>query len=152
MDNLQIMNEALKILSRRAHSVQELRTKLFKKGFTRKNIDEAVAQCLRLNLVNDHLLAEDYTEELKSRGCGPYKIKMMLYKKGIDKNTINEVAASAGDEEAGLAAEVLARKLKSLAKEADPAKRREKAFRFMISRGFSSNAIRKVFEENKFIS
>ena len=40
MDNLQIMNEALKILSRRAHSVQELRTKLFKKGFTRRDIEE----------------------------------------------------------------------------------------------------------------
>lgn len=152
MNNLQIMNETLKILSRRAHSIQELRTKLLKKGFMRKDTDESIKECLRMNLLNDHLLAEDYTEELKSRGCGPYKIKMMLYKKGIDKDTINEVATGDEDEETGLALEVLARKLKSLAKETDPVKRREKAFRFMISRGFSSNVIRKVFEENKFIS
>lgn len=152
MDNLQIMNEALKILSRRAHSVQELRTKLFKKEFTRRDIDETIKECLRLNLVNDQLLAEDYAEELKSRGCGPYKVKMMLYKKGIDKDTISEAAASTEDEEIELATEILGRKLKSLAREADPAKRREKAFRFMISRGFSSNVIQKLFENIKTTS
>ncbi len=148
----QIMDAALKILSRRAHSAQELRNKLFKKEFARRDIDAAVAECLRLNLVNDHLLAEDYTEELKSKGCGPYKIKLMLYKKGIDKDIINEVAGGRENDESRLAGEVLARKMKSLAREPDHKKRREKAFRFMISRGFSSDVIRKLFEEQDFTS
>ena len=148
----QIMEAALKILSRRAHSVQELRNKLFKKEFARRDIDTAVAECLRLNLVNDHLLAEDYTEELKSKGCGPYKIKLMLYKKGIDKETINEVAGGKENNESQLAAEVFARKMKSLERETDHKKRREKAFRFMISRGFSSDVIRKLYEDQDFTS
>lgn len=148
----QIMDAALKILSRRAHSAQELRNKLFKKEFARLDIDTAVAECLRLNLVNDHLLAEDYTEELKSKGCGPYKIKLMLYKKGISKDIIAEVAGGKENDESELAAEVLARKIKSLAREPDHNKRREKAFRFMISRGFSSDVIRKLFEEQDFTS
>jgi len=148
----QIMDAALKILSRRAHSAQELRNKLFKKDFARRDIDVAVAECLRLNFINDHLLAEDYTEELKSKGCGPYKIKLMLYKKGIDKDIINEVAGGRESDESRLAAEVFARKMKSLAREADHKKRREKAFRFMISRGFSSDVIRKLFDEQDFTS
>lgn len=148
----QIMDAALKILSRRAHSVQELRNKLFKKEFARRDIDAAVAECVRLNLVNDRLLAEDYTEELKSKGCGPYKIKLMLYKKGIDRDTINNVADGRENNESQLAAEVFARKVKSLEREPDHKKRREKAFRFMISRGFSSDAIRKLFEDQNFTS
>jgi regulatory protein len=145
-NSTQIMNAALKILSRRAHSTQELRNKLFKKEFERKDIDAAVAECQRLNLLNDRLLAEDYAGELKSKGCGPYKIKLMLYKKGIDKDIINEVAGGKENDEFQLAAEVLARKMKSLEREPDHKKRREKAFRFMISRGFSSDVIRKLLE------
>ena len=148
----QIMDAALKVLSRRAHSVQELRNKLFKKEFARRDIDKAVAECVRLNLVNDRLLAEDYTEELKSKGCGPYKIKLMLYKKGIDRDTINNVAGGRENNESQLAAEVFARKVKSLEREPDHKKRREKAFRFMISRGFSSDVIRKLFEDQDFTS
>lgn len=142
----QIMDAALKILSRRAHTAQELRNKLFRKEFSRTEIDFAVAECLRRNFINDRLFAEDYTEELKSKGCGPHKIKLMLYKKGIDKEIINDVAGGKDNDESALAMEVLAKKMKSLAREPDLNKRREKAFRFMISRGFTSDVIRKIFE------
>ena len=47
------MKTSLNLLSRRAHTIHELKTKLKKKKLDYAVIDTAISECIRLNLLND---------------------------------------------------------------------------------------------------
>lgn len=147
------METAMGLLSRRGHSKSELLTKLKQKGFPYKECETVISECLRLNFLDDRQFAEAYTEELKCKGMGSRRIYMALMKKGIDKELINEILER---DEISIKAEyeraekVLSGKLRSLKREQDKRKIREKAYRFLISRGFTSDIIGRLFDNTKW--
>ncbi len=141
------LDKAMRLLSRRALSERELLTKLRAAEYPYPEARDAVAECRRRGYVNDEQFAGDYTDALAGRGLGERRIKMALYKRGIPKDLQEAPLELAAEGELERACEALAYKLRLLANETDPRKKREKAFRFLVSRGFSIDNCRAALEK-----
>ena len=145
---------AVDILARRLVSRHELRTKLAaKKLFPPGEIDAAIATLTKMGALHDDYLASDVARSYRSRGYGPARIRMALKKRGIAPDLIEQAiegtddafsfstprdeAADARDEDAENAFSALRRKAPQLLREPDVRKRKAKAVRFLVGRGFS---------------
>jgi regulatory protein len=149
MENNAVLKKAFDLLSRRAHSTQELRDKLYKREFSKSDIDTVITECERLGLLNDELFANDYAAELSGQGKGRFKVKMKLRNKGLSEDNIEKALEKIGDCEQENAENALNRKLRSLMNEEDINKRRQKAYRFLAYRGFSSDIITKLMDNTE---
>ena len=140
---------AVEILARRLVSTAELRSKLAaKKLFSSAEIDEAVLAVKRMGALHDDFLAEDVARSYRSRGYGPARIRTSLRKRGIPNEIIEQVL-NGNDEEDTAPAEsersadsenafaVLHRKAAQFRREPDVRKRKAKAIRCLVGRGFS---------------
>jgi regulatory protein len=143
------MKKAMDLLSRRAHSHCEILRKLRAKGFSESISEDVVAECERLNFINDSDFAEYYLEELKNKGYGILKIKNAFYRKGIFPEIFAGLLNDNDDDEFNRAEKALELKIKSLSREPDFRKRYTKACRFLFSRGFTPDIARKVVENSK---
>jgi regulatory protein len=144
------MDKAMRLLSSRGHSRKELYDKLLKRGFSKKIIMQTISECERLNFINDFEFAENYLRELQAKGYGIYRIKNAMFKKGVHSEIVKELLENSqenDDAEKKRAMEALKRKMKMLSRESDPRKLKEKACRFLASRGFSMDVIYSVFDE-----
>lgn len=149
MDKNKVLNKAFDLLSRRGHSTKELRDKLYKREFYKCDIDTVIKECERLGLLNDELFANDYAAELSGQGKGRFKVKMKLRNKGLSEDYIEKALEKIADNEEGNAENALNRKLRSLINEEDINKRRQKAYRFLAYRGFSSDIITKLMDNTE---
>ena len=140
---------AVEILAKRLVSTAELRSKLAaKKIYPPSEIDEAVLAVKRMGALHDDFLAEDVARSYRSRGYGPARIRMALRTRGIP-NELIEQTLNGTDEDAAPAAgpetpsdgdnafAVLRRKAAQFRREPDPRKRKAKAVRCLVGRGFS---------------
>ena len=146
---------AVEILARRLVSTAELRSKLAaKKLFSPAEIDEAVLAVKRMGALHDDFLAEDVARSYRSRGYGPARIRMALRKRGIPNEIIEQTLngkdeedqpVSSGESDSGPdhpadgenAFAVLHRKAAQFRREPDVRKRKAKAVRCLVGRGFS---------------
>ena len=144
------MEKTMRLLSRRALSERELLNKLCAAGYPFREARDAVAECRKRGYVNDEAFAADYTELLAGRCLGGRRIKLALRKRGIPAELQEEPLEAAAETEAERASEALAYKLRLLARETDPRRKREKAFRFLIGRGFSCESCRTALERADF--
>ena len=143
---------AVEILAKRLVSTTELRSKLAaKKLYSPAEIDEAVLAVKRMGALHDDFLAEDVARSYRSRGYGPARIRMALRKRGIPNEIIeqtlngkdedepaNRTESDSGQSEDGENAfAVLHRKAAQFRREPDPRKRKAKAVRCLVGRGFS---------------
>jgi len=136
----------LRMLSIRAHCEQEMKNKLRQKKFSASNIVKIIAECKRLDLIDDAKFAKLYIAELKEKGAGRQMIKVKLSKKGVSWELIEEELelSFSKDDEFEAAKIALQKKMPSLKRESDPRKRKEKLYRYMASRGFQYDMIEKV--------
>jgi len=139
---------AVEILAKRLVSTAELRSKLAaKKLFSPAEIDEAVLAVKRMGALHDDFLAEDVARSYRSRGYGPARIRMALRKRGIPQEIIEqtlngqsedaEPVDSGQSEDGDNAFAVLHRKAAQFRREPDVRKRKTKAVRCLVGRGFS---------------
>jgi regulatory protein len=144
--SLTTLDYAYRLLARRAHSEQELAKKLLDKGFTEDAVTRTVATLKVRGYINDATLAADQADRLRARGFGAAGIKEKLARKGLAKGTVDEVVASAdGDEDREAARQILASRFPS-----DALKKPQtyaRAFRFLLSRGFSQDVVEDVLGE-----
>ena len=148
------LTTAVDILARRLVSRYELRTKLAaKKLFPPGEIDAAIATLTRMGALHDDYLAADVARSYRSRGYGPARIRMALKKRGIAPELIEQAIEGADDafsfstprdddgdardEDAENAFAALRKKSPQLLREPDVRKRKAKAVRFLVGRGFS---------------
>lgn len=148
-DNNKVLKKAFDLLSRRAHSTKELRDKLYKREFSKRDIDTVITECERLGFLNDELFANDYAAELGGQGKGTFKIKMKLRDKGLSESNIEKALEKIGNNDLENAENALSRKLRSLMNEDDINKRRQKAYRFLAYRGFSSDIISRLMDSTE---
>ena len=149
MSKNEVLKKAFDLLSRRAHSTKELRDKLYKREYSKRDIDTVIVECERLGLLNDELFANDYAAELSGQGKGRFKVKMKLRNKGLSEDHIEQALEKIVDNEEENAENALSRKLRSLMHEEDVNKRRQKAYRFLAYRGFSSDIIKNLMDKTE---
>lgn len=141
-----ILDSALRILNIRPHSEKELKNKLLTKFAEEKElINEVIGDLKRTGLVNDQVFSEQYVNyRLSSAPRGRLLLKKELDQKGITSEVCGEILNEINEEE--LALEAANRKLKTFS--AVPAeKKKEKLFRFLASRGFSSDVVYKTVKK-----
>ena len=142
------MVKAMDILARRSLSEMELLAKLRRAGYPDHECDEAIAECLKRHYLDDEQLTSDCVDILHQRNLGARQIRMKLARRGLDPEKINELLNESPDAEIESARRAMETKLRTLARECDPRKKREKLFRFMAGRGFAPNLIFKLMNES----
>ena len=141
------MTKAMKLLAIRSLSEQELLEKLRHAGFPDHECDAAIAECVKRHYLNDEQLTADCVSLLHQRNLGARMIKQKLLRRGLDSDRISELLSESPEEEVEAARRAMEGKLHSLTRETDPRKKKEKLFRFMAGRGFSSGIIFKLLNE-----
>jgi len=139
-------DSAIRILTRRDHTLKELAYKLRQRKFNASEIENALNRCRELGYVDDAKTATAMVKQLASRGNGPFKIRRVLEQKGVDDATILRALNDCGseDDQVESAQHVMKRIRFRLYRESDPRKRRAIAYRFLSGRGFSLDVIRRA--------
>lgn len=143
--------EALAILARRDHTEAELVRKLGRKGFDPSACEAAVARCREMGYLDDARTVRMMTASLRRRGLGIHRIRSELRSKGVKQTTIEDLTAADDDPDRALEAAraALERKRPAFERESDPAKRRAKIYRFLLSRGFPADIARRLAEKTE---
>jgi regulatory protein len=134
------INTALRLLGPRPLSVAELATRLGRRGFGTDAIDAAVRAMQGYRYLDDGRLAEGVRASAERRGKGPQWIRNTLLKRGVSPE-LAESAAQVERAEALAQARALLHRRFSDAEALSEPRTRQRAFRFLCSRGFSSECV-----------
>ena len=141
------LEKAMRLLAVSARTGHELREKLLKSGYGPTEAESAVSECCRRGYVNDELYASDFTACTIDRGSGIRKVRQKLLKKGLDRELIEQALEENRDREPESARMLLAGKWKTLSRETDLYKKKARAFRFLVGRGFSAGLAAELIGE-----
>ncbi len=145
-----IRYEAQDILSRRENSEWELRQKLAKKGFIRKEIDETIDWLKSKKYLGDESYARAYVQSiLRQKLVGKAWLKQKLQQKKIASITIDKVLASElpASKEKELAKQAATQWKKSHSRYAEDSGR---LGRFLLSRGFASYIVQEISRNDTY--
>ena len=79
-----LRDQALRYLSRRAHSCRELKDKLLHKGYDAQQIEQLIAEFKKRGYLNDEEYARAFADdEINLKHTGPLRIKEKLLKRGV---------------------------------------------------------------------
>ncbi len=141
------LDAAVRLLSRREHSAVELSDKLKQKGYSLIEIKNALEECQRLDLQNDHRFVETYGRSRIRQGYGPLKISQELSSKGIDKDLIHLFLQQ--EEENWLPYALNVWQKKSKGNDDLSFEEFQKQQRFLLYRGFGMDTIIQLKKELK---
>lgn len=143
------LDSAFRILTRRDHTRRELALKLRHKGFDRTAVEGALERCRELGYLDDANTAMILAGHLVEKGYGPLRIRHTLGQKGLDDALIEKALARCGSEDTqvGSARRILEKKAARLSREPDPWRRRQRAYRFLSSRGFTATVINRAITD-----
>ena len=152
-----LYERAIKFLSFRPRSEKEIRDNLLQKLWRsdkgeeeKKNFERSVLEVLeklqKLKFINDLEFAKWWVEQrTKFKKISPRLIKSELFKKGINKDTVETAFDSVKIDPVSLALEAAKRKLTTY-KRFEPKIFREKMGRFLASKGFDWEVVKKVVD------
>jgi regulatory protein len=143
----ELRDRALRLLSRRDHSVRELKTKLKQRmSFEESDFEKVLEYLAKFNyLVSQDSLAARYVKEWRSQGKGRHWINGKLKTKGLPTANLTD-----DDEEREAAKSFLAKKLRLNALSKMPYAERARIGRSLISRGFSSTLVATLIHDESF--
>lgn len=121
---------------------QEVRDKLYAWGLWPDAIENIIAELISRNFLNEERFAVAYAGgKFRIKKWGRQKIKMELKKRQVPDTIIRKALKEIGEDDYDSALEkTLAAKWKA-EKEAHPLKKKMKVMRYMISRGYETDAV-----------
>jgi regulatory protein len=144
---------ALRYLETRPRTQKEIETRLARDGYGEDVAEKVVEKLIALGLIDDAQFAAQWIEAKTrltgSRPAGKRRLTSDLYRKGVDKDTIEEAVASVDeDAEIALARAALRGRLKTLPTDPEAlfAEKRRLAS-FLARRGFGWDTVSKVLRE-----
>lgn len=144
--NQEITSAATTLLARQMYSSTELKKKLLQK-FRGKDeeIEEVINYFVQKNFLDDELYTKTYIEyALRQKPQGIYSIKQKIKQKGLPSDLVEKVLEEIEIDEEEYAKEAAEKKASTLSIDLDPQKKKEKLYRFLLSRGFRVDIIQKV--------
>jgi len=138
-------NKALDLLSRREHSVAELRAKLVVRDFDPDAIDVAIDTLVCEGLISDDRFASVFIASRVRKGQGPIRIRGELKQRGVADDLIALHLEQADTDWVELARGVRDRKYGS--NRSSEYRDRARQSRFLQYRGFSGEQIRAALED-----
>lgn len=148
-----VYSSALRILSRRSHSVRELITKLKQKKYKENAIDRVIDRLVDLEYLNDEKFAKEYFDyAIERKKIGSIKIMCELKKRGVSSEFIKMLITDDNGEAFKKNATLLAEKkmntlnIDKLGKE----KIRQKLYSYLQQKGYETDIIYDVLNSMKF--
>lgn len=136
------MHKAIDLLARREHSVQELQQKLLQRDHLIEEISIVIDYLIANNYLSDQRYSEAMFRLRLNKGYGKYYIDNELRQKGISSGQIDAVHTEQMVDWAVQAANTYHKKYGN--KKIDDQKEKAKRIRFLQSRGFSTDEIMTV--------
>lgn len=136
---------AISKLSIRDHSRSEIKKTLALKGFEESVSDQVIKKLENDGYLKENEFAERLAKNQLEKGYGRFQIRLKMNAKGFDEDVLDHALESScsREKEYESALSSALKKLKTLIKE-DPAKKRVKLSRFLVSRGFDYDLTREV--------
>lgn len=133
---------ALRLLSIRNHSYQELYRKLSKKKFSEDIIKKVLDDLTALGYLNDKTFAEQFFKELTEKLFGPLKIKNEMIKRGVAKEVVDEILSEYFNNDE-MQKEIIQKLLSKnkFSKKISNRNELQKIYNYLVSRGFSSEIV-----------
>ncbi len=134
---------ALRALTRRMHTVHEIRAGLKKRGFPAEVVEEVVAEMVRLKYVDDRQFAKIWiSSRVAVRLHGRLRLARDLKQKGVPEEIIREamVQSLTVEEDVNCARKAAEKKARTLRSEG--VKARAALYRYLSSRGFTADVVR----------
>ena len=143
------LNTALRILTRRDHSRQELSRKLQARGYVEKTINDVISECERFDYINDERTAQVFIRRLQRKGYGRKRIQFELNLKGLHGQNIQRILSKhvSDADERQSAKRIYKKNSKRFNREKNELKRKDKIYRFLHSRGYSQTVISEVVDK-----
>jgi regulatory protein len=138
-----LMGRALRYLSRREHSRQELRKKLLPYAESDIELDELMAKLEAQSWLSDERFAESLVRR-KSERYGSLKIVEELKQQGIEGESLIEIKDRLKVSDAMRAWELWQRKFDSMVTK-DP-KEKSKQMRYLVSKGFPLSVVTRIVD------
>lgn len=139
-DQISLKGRALRLLAGREHSRAELQRKLSthetEPGELAKALDELEAK----GFINEQRVLESVVHRRSAR-LGAARVRQELQAKGLNPQAVAEAVAGLQDSEEARAREVWRKKF---GEAPNDAAERGKQMRFLLTRGFSAEAVRRV--------
>ena len=142
-DYQKAMDQAFRYLSVRDHSSKELSEKLAKK-YDAYTCSHTIERLKELELLDDHVFASRYYQELLRKGKSYQEAVRRLREKGITQETLDSILSADDFDETSRIRELVASKYQTkLAQENGE----QKVIAALVRRGFRLSDIRKVLRE-----
>ena len=137
-----LWNKSLDILSRREHSVSELKNKLIRFNPDPNDLKDVIERLITSNFLDDKRFASAFIRSKAESGYGPNYISQYLAKKGIPSDKYDIYSLEIDWEDKCLAQFNKKRRNKEI-----NFKEKEKILRFLAYRGFSYEIIKNALKE-----
>ena len=142
MNASDLWNKSLDILSRREHSVSELRNKLIRFNPDPNDLKDVIERLITSNFLDDKRFASAFIRSKAESGYGPNYISQYLTKKGIPSDKYDIYSLEIDWEDKCLTQFNKKRRNKEI-----NFKEKEKILRFLAYRGFSYEIIKNALTE-----
>lgn len=133
----------------RERSHQEVRDKLYSYGLYKKDVENIIAELINQNYLNEERYTESYVSgHFNIKKWGRKKILQALKQKNASAYLINKAIKSIDDDVyKNTLKELLQKKISSLKKEKSPQLKKQKAARYVISKGYEPELVFEVLNE-----
>lgn len=142
MNASDLWNKSLDLLSRREHSVSELRNKLIRFNPDSNDLKDVIERLITSNFLDDKRFASAFIRSKAESGYGPNYISQYLAKKGIPSDKYDIYSLEIDWEDKCLTQFNKKRRNKEI-----NFKEKEKILRFLAYRGFSYEIIKNALKE-----
>ncbi|MDH5389110.1 MAG: recombination regulator RecX [Gammaproteobacteria bacterium] len=133
---------AVRLLSRREHSAEELRQKLTKREFEADEIATALLELKQGDWQSDERYAEAYIRSRRLKGYGPVRIASELRDRGVDELIVDRYLSA--DDDVWWQAIVREYQKKYHGSQFEDYQEKARRMRFLQYRGFSLDQIHEV--------
>ncbi|HWQ81568.1 MAG TPA: RecX family transcriptional regulator [Ignavibacteria bacterium] len=141
---------AYRFLNYKQRSEKEVRKKLKEKKLSESSIDVVISSLKDLKYINDESYAKSYLQsKILRKPEGKRVLKMKLADKGIPKEIAENIISEQypPETETEKAAELL-KKYEKKVRAKTPVEKKQKCFRFLLSKGFDFDTINEVLRQN----
>ena len=142
-----VKERCYRLLSGRDHGAEELKHKLIQKGFSPSMCDQVVEEFRNKDLLNDRAYASGFAhDKYHLKQWGPRKITSALFKKGVPKAVITDVISELKNtiDPVDTCIKLALKRRRHFLREPDLFKRKQKIFRYLTGKGYSSDKINKA--------
>jgi regulatory protein len=147
---VQAKQRALDYLAHKPRTETEVRRKLRQEDHPETVIEDVVARLYELSYLDDEAYASDYVRNrFASKKYGPVRIRRELVERGVDRHLAEAAVDDLFEDEDPVAAarHHAEKRWSRLADEDDPRRRKQKLYRYLRRRGFTSDTIYSVLDE-----